>query len=86
MTSEIEYNAHMARMQAAYMEEDAAKARMRPSVLFRPAIYKDGNEWCALYGVNIQNGVCGFGKSPELAAIAFDKAWVCEIEAEGRKE
>ncbi|MFA5344419.1 MAG: hypothetical protein WC381_10715 [Kiritimatiellia bacterium] len=35
----------------------------------------DGGEWCALYGENLQDGVAGFGDSPENAARAFDKAW-----------
>lgn len=33
--------------------------------------YKDGNQWCYLYGNNIQDGVCGFGKTILEAAINF---------------
>lgn len=33
--------------------------------------YKDGNMWCYLYGNNIQDGVCGFGKTILEAAIDF---------------
>lgn len=47
----------------------------RPSVVFRPKVFVDGNHWCALYGENLQEGVCGFGDSPEAACAAFDKAW-----------
>lgn len=47
----------------------------RPSAIFRPKVYPDGNQWCALYGENLQEGVAGFGDSPELACAAFDKAW-----------
>jgi len=47
----------------------------RPFVLLRPKMYPDGNQWCALYGDNIQEGVVGFGDSPELASYEFDKAW-----------
>lgn len=47
----------------------------RPFMLLRPKIYPDGNQWCALYGDNIQDGVCGFGETPEKAAQAFDLAW-----------
>lgn len=46
---------------------------MRPSVLFRPALSIDGNQWCALYGENLQDGVAGFGDSPEEAMRDFDK-------------
>ena len=47
----------------------------RPSVLFRPRLLLDGNSWCALYGDNLQDGVAGFGDSPDAACVAFDKAW-----------
>lgn len=33
--------------------------------------YKDGNQWCFLYGDNIQDGICGFGDTILLAAIDF---------------
>lgn len=48
---------------------------MRPSVTMRPAVFPDGDWWCALYGVNIQEGVGAFGKTPAEACEAFDKAW-----------
>lgn len=46
-----------------------------PCVLYRPSLSIDGNKWCALYGDNLQDGVAGFGDSPELAMMAFNKAW-----------
>jgi len=48
---------------------------LRPFYLVRPVMRQDGNAWCAFYGENIQSGVCGFGASPEEAAVEFDKAW-----------
>ena len=48
---------------------------VRPSVIYRPRIYIDGNKWCALYGDNLQDGVAGFGDSPAEAMDAFDQAW-----------
>lgn len=47
----------------------------RPSVLFRPTISPDGNKWCALYGVNLMEGVAGFGDTPEEAMRDFDNNW-----------
>ena len=47
----------------------------RPSVLFRPNLSMDGNQWCALYGENLQSGVAGFGDTPALAMADFDAAW-----------
>ena len=61
----------------------AAYEQQRPSVLFRPSIYIDGNQWCALYGDNLQDGVAGFGDSPALAMADFDKNWNAKLASEG---
>lgn len=65
-----------------YINEVAAQAyrhidecMTEPSVLYRPSLSIDGDKWCALYGEDLQNGVAGFGKSPELAMLAFNQAW-----------
>ncbi len=50
-----------------------------PHVLMKPAIYIDGNQWCALYGENIQDGVCGFGDSPAKAMEDFDRNWAAAL-------
>jgi hypothetical protein len=41
----------------------------------RPTLSADGTMWCALYGDNLQEGVAGFGETPEEAMLAFDLAW-----------
>jgi hypothetical protein len=48
---------------------------LRPSVMFRPRVTLDGNKWCALYGENLQEGVCGFGDWPDAAMRDFDREW-----------
>ena len=53
----------------------AAWEMQRPSVLFRPVLKVDGNQWCALYGGNLQDGCAGFGDTPDLAMQDFDKQW-----------
>ena len=35
--------------------------------------YRDGDQWCFLYGDNIQEGVCGFGDTPYKAMLDFNK-------------
>lgn len=60
---------------AAALEVECANEKLRPSFLYRPSICIDGNKWMALYGENQQDGVAGFGDSPDLAYRAFDKAW-----------
>ncbi len=56
------------------MHENACEGQ-RPFMQLRPRVFLDGNQWCVLYGDNIQDGVAGFGDSPEHAAMDFDKAW-----------
>lgn len=52
-----------------------------PSSIYKPTLFIDGNQWCALYGSDIQKGVAGFGSSPKEAMDAFDKAWLTPLEA-----
>jgi len=58
-----------------YEMQLAASMTQRPSVQYRPSIGVDGDQWCALYGDNLQNGVAGFGDSPAEAMTAFDAEW-----------
>ncbi len=53
----------------------AAGEMQRPSVVFKPKLFPDGNMWCALFGDDLQNGVAGFGETPSLAMYDFDKNW-----------
>lgn len=43
--------------------------------VLKPKIAKDGNQWCLLYGDNLQEGVAGFGDTPAEAARDFTNAW-----------
>lgn len=54
----------------------AAAETMRPSVLMRPQLTVDGNMYCALYGVNLVEGVAGFGRTADAAMQDFDKNWL----------
>lgn len=47
----------------------------RPSVLFRPTISLDGDQYCALYGEDLMAGCAGFGFTIEAAMRDFDKNW-----------
>ncbi len=53
--------------------------QQRPSILLKPKISIDGNQWCALYGENLQDGVAGFGDSPDKAMVDFDKNWRTDL-------
>lgn len=43
--------------------------------LLKPKLFKDGDQWCVLYGDDIQSGITGFGETPRKAIRAFNKAW-----------
>lgn len=36
--------------------------------------FKDGDQWCVLWGKDLQNGIAGFGDTPVKAMYAFDAA------------
>lgn len=67
--------AEEARVDAAREAESTERMRQSPFVLMRPSMFPDGNQWCALYGDDLQSGVCGFGDTPELAQADFDNNW-----------
>lgn len=52
---------------------------MRPSVIFRPSIYQDGQQFCCLLGENLQEGIAAFGNTPDEATRNFDAAWHKEV-------
>jgi hypothetical protein len=47
----------------------------KPSIIYKPNISKDGNQWCVLYGKDLHDGVCGFGDTPQEAMDNFDTNW-----------
>jgi len=52
---------------------------LRPSYLYKPRLFIDSGEWCALLGENLQDGIAGFGKSPDEAYKDFDKSWYRKV-------
>lgn len=70
--------------QAALNDQERSENALRPSYVFRPKLSIEGDQYCALYGENLQDGVAGFGDSPELAYAAFDKAWVSPLTKKGK--
>jgi len=55
---------------------EAGRQQQRPFMLLRPRMMPDGNRWCALYGDNLQEGVSGFGDTPNEASVQFDAEWL----------
>lgn len=45
------------------------------------SVVRDGNQWCVLFGDNLQSGIAGFGDSPQEATVDFHKSWNEKIES-----
>lgn len=71
---------HTTRMAGAVIQEVAGQHE-RPSAIYRPSLSIDGDQWCALYGENLQDGMAGFGDSPSKAMADFDSAWTKPLAA-----
>ena len=65
----------IAQLNTALGSQRTEEERRLPHVLMRPDVFADGDQWCALYGRDIQVGVCGFGNTAAQACHAFDVAW-----------
>lgn len=62
--------AHQANLTGEVLRQELT----RPATIMKPRLFIDGNQWCALYGENLQSGVAGFGPCPFDALLAFDSA------------
>lgn len=67
---------------AAVDEGVSASRRMKWAVVLGARIFRDGDAWCALYGKDLMEGVCGFGNTPEEAIEGFEVAMRTERAAE----
>ena len=65
--------------QAMQEFQQAGQEQQMPSVLYKPKLFLDGNEYCVLYGENIQEGCAGFGNTPSKAMLDFNSNWFKEL-------
>lgn len=63
-------NAEQSRNNAAIEAEEYNLA-----AVLKPRVFMDGSAWCVLWGENLQDGVSGFGDTPYLAVLDFNKAF-----------
>lgn len=80
VSEEQEIGEHYALVSQVQAPEDkvldnVVKVLSSPHAVFKPKVYPDGNQWCALYGDDLMMGVCGFGDTPAEACADFDKNW-----------
>ena len=43
--------------------------------MLKPSLLIDGNQWVCLYGENLQVGIAGFGDTPYMAILSWNKEW-----------
>lgn len=65
---------HEAQMNLLVEKQEYQKFEM-----LRPKVSIDGNQWCVLYGENLQDGVAGFGDSLYLAILDFNKSFGAKL-------
>lgn len=51
-----------------------------------PRLFIDGDSWCALYGENLQEGIAGFGDSPNEALKDFENNLIKKLNEENEKK
>jgi hypothetical protein len=47
--------------------------------MLKPELKVDGKQWCVLYGNDLQDGIAGFGDTPYLAIIDWNKQFHSKI-------
>ena len=52
--------------------------------MLKPKVYQDGNQWCVLYGEDLQSGIAGFGDTIRLAIYDFNKQFDKPIKKDAR--
>jgi len=61
---------HQSRLSFSVEQEELGRF-----ALLKPKLFKDGNQWCVLYGENLQEGVAGFGDTANQAIFAWNAEW-----------
>lgn len=60
---------------------NAERAEYNLFSMLKPSIQRDGNQWCVLYGEDLQVGIAGFGDTPYEAILDWNKQWFEPIPA-----
>lgn len=81
----MQSGSHEAHMCQVAFQEAAWTWHRTPAEILRPSIYIDGNQWCALYGENLQDGIAGFGDSPEAAMADFNENYRKPLTPQGEQ-
>ena len=75
---DISHQSRLALDEFSFAVRRVSEEMQRPSVVYKPTLFVDGAEWCALLGPDVQQGLAGFGTTPAEAMAAFDNAFFSE--------
>ena len=73
-----DYEAASARSQTAQEQQE-----FNLFAMLKPSIQIDGNQYCVLYGEDLQSGIAGFGDSPHMAVMDFNAQWYKALAKKG---
>lgn len=62
------------KMSSAVIEEEYTLFNM-----LKPKVSIDGDQYCVLYGEDLQSGICGFGETVYKAILDFNKSFYTPI-------
>lgn len=71
---EMPFESQQLLRQSMEEELDCSRRKNHWAVILGLKPRRDGNAWLFLWGDDLQNGVAGFGSTPEEALFAFDSA------------
>ena len=82
ITSKFDISWTMSRLEATIKDSVTEAAEYSRFAMLKPTLLLDGNMWCYLLGDNLQVGIAGFGETPFLAIIDWNKAFHKKVGAE----
>lgn len=71
----IEDNMHHAATVFVDNAQELFNELRRPSTIYRPTLTRDGDQFIALLGPDLQTGIVGIGDTPHKAMLDFDRAF-----------
>ena len=75
ISSKFDISWTMSRLENTIQDAVIEAAECSRFAILKPKLYADGDMWCCLLGDNLQVGIAGFGETPYLAIVEWNKAF-----------
>jgi hypothetical protein len=66
---------HMVLLHSERMRTANEQAEYNKFAMLKPKLQRDGDQWCVLFGRNLQEGIAGFGSTPHEAIMDWNSQW-----------